>query len=98
LKIPHTRTPPTEWGEYQTTAYTLGRIRMIIKTKIRLDYKDNKTARITFKALEPDNRGFIDGKIIGKSIIFKLESESIGSIRRSIDDLLVSEMIIEKIW
>ena len=71
---------------------------MIIKTKIRLDYKDNKTARITFKALEPDNRGFIDGKIIGKSIIFKLESESIGSIRRSIDDLLVSEMIIEKIW
>lgn len=68
---------------------------MMIKAKIRLDYKDTETAWITFKALEPDNRGFIDSEIIGKSIIFKLEGESIGSIRQSIDDLLVSEMIIE---
>ncbi|MDI9623573.1 MAG: KEOPS complex subunit Pcc1 [Methanothermobacter sp.] len=71
---------------------------MMIKAKIRLDYEDDETAWITFKALEPDNRGFIDGEIIGKSIIFRLESEYIGSIRQSIDDLLVSEMIIEKIW
>lgn len=69
---------------------------MMVKAKIRLDYEDDKTARMAFKALEPDNRGFINGEIIGESIIFKLEGESIGSIHRSIDDLLVSEMIVEK--
>ncbi|MDI3483838.1 MAG: hypothetical protein PWQ74_425 [Methanobacteriaceae archaeon] len=68
---------------------------MIIKAKIRLNYENNETARITFKALEPDNRGFIDGEILDNSIIFKLKGESIGSIRQTIDDLLVSEMIIE---
>lgn len=68
---------------------------MRIKAKIRLNYEDNETARIAFKALEPDNRGFIDGEILDNSIIFKLKGESIGSIRQTIDDLLVSEMIIE---
>ena len=69
---------------------------MIIEAKIRLNYESNEIAQIAFKALEPDNRGFIDGEILDNSIIFKLKGESIGSIRHSIDDLLVSEMIIEK--
>ncbi len=69
---------------------------MKIKVKIQLDYKDDRDAWITFKALEPDNRGFIDSKIVENRIIFKLEGESIGSVRHSIDDLIVSEMIIEK--
>lgn len=70
---------------------------MIIKAKIRLDYKDHQDAQITFKALEPDNKGFIDGEIIDKSIIFRLKGESIASVRRTIDDLILSETIIEKI-
>lgn len=70
---------------------------MIIKAKIRLDYKNHEDAQVTFEALEPDNKGFIDGEIIDNSIIFKLEGESIASVRRTIDDLILSETIIEKI-
>lgn len=70
---------------------------MKIKAKINMEYKDSKDAEVSFNTLEVDNEGFVESEINGSILSFNIESNSLGSFLATADDLIASEILIEKI-
>lgn len=70
---------------------------MKIKAKINMEYKDSKDAEVSFNTLEVDNEGFVESEIDGSTLSFNIESDSLGSFLLTADDLIASEILIEKI-
>ncbi|MDO5832606.1 KEOPS complex subunit Pcc1 [Methanobrevibacter sp.] len=70
---------------------------MIIKGKICLDYADQKSAQLVYDSLEIDNKNYVDSKLTENKIIYQITSESLGSFLSTADDLIASEIVVEKI-
>ena len=70
---------------------------MIIKGKICLDYTDQKSAQLVYDSLEIDNKNYVDSKLTENKIIYQITSESLGSFLSTADDLIASEIVVEKI-
>lgn len=70
---------------------------MEIKAKINMEYKDSKDAEVSFNTLEVDNEGSVESEINGSILSFNIESNSLGSFLATADDLIASEILIEKI-
>lgn len=70
---------------------------MQIKAEIKIEYPEAKQARITGESLKPDNINYVDSKIEGNIVRFKLYGESIRSMLATADDLLFCEMLVERI-
>ena len=70
---------------------------MEIKAKINMEYKDSKDAEVSFNTLEVDNEGIVESEINGSILSFNIESNSLGSFLATADDLIASEILIEKI-
>ncbi|MEW6011569.1 hypothetical protein HYG87_04795 [Methanobacterium alkalithermotolerans] len=69
---------------------------MNFKADIKLEYKTKKQAQIALESLKPDNINYVNSKIQGSTLIFKLSGESIRSFLASADDLIFCEMVVEK--
>lgn len=59
-------------------------------------YEDERTAESVLRAVEPDNRGYVESELNGKEIIFKMKAKDAGSMRNTADDLLVCIKIAEE--
>ena len=70
---------------------------MKVKSKIELKFKTEKTAKITYKTLEVDNKDFLDSKLEGNTITYEISSESLTTTLATIDDLIACEILSEKI-
>jgi|GEM_PF-249584 len=70
---------------------------MKIKARITFQYFTGKHAKITLKSLQPDNLNFLDSYQDNDSLICNLKSESVRTILSTADDLLFSEMMVERI-
>ncbi len=70
---------------------------MKINGKIQFKYKNNEHAKTVYDSLEIDNKGYIDSIIKENEIIYTLSSSSLGSFLATIDDLIASEIVVEKI-
>ena len=71
---------------------------MNIKARITFKYsEEEEEAKLTLKSLQPDNLGFIDSYRINYCYICNLNGDSLRTILATIDDLLFSEIIVEKI-
>ncbi|MDR1819673.1 MAG: hypothetical protein LBR15_05430 [Methanobrevibacter sp.] len=70
---------------------------MKIKAEIQVEYNENKNAKIAFKSLEVDNEGFLHSSIENNVIDFNLSSDSLGTFLSTTDDLIFSELTVEKI-
>jgi hypothetical protein len=70
---------------------------MYIKASITLEYHEKKQAEIAFKSLNPDNLGYVETELEDHRIICNLEGNSIRTVLATADDLLFSEMTVEKI-
>lgn len=70
-------------------------VEMKVIITINIEYETEREARIVYSALEPDNTTFVDSRIRGKSVEFKIESESLGTALNTADDLVFSEMVFE---
>ena len=70
---------------------------MKVKSKIELKFKTEKTAKITYKTLEVDNKDFLDSKLEGNTITYEINSESLTTTLATIDDLIACEILSEKI-
>lgn len=62
-----------------------------------MEYTDSKDAEVSFNTLEVDNEGFVESEINGSILSFNIESNSLGSFLATADDLIASEILIEKI-
>jgi len=69
---------------------------MMLYLELRTDYDDPKVAMSVHRALEPDNKGYVESVLEGKSIIFKIKAEDAGSMRVTADDLLACLKIAEE--
>lgn len=70
---------------------------MKIKANIRMEYKNSKDAKISYKSLEVDNEGFVESSINENTLNFKINSDSLGSFLATADDLIASEIVVEKV-
>ncbi|WP_407416084.1 KEOPS complex subunit Pcc1 [Methanobrevibacter sp.] len=70
---------------------------MKIKGKIIFTYDDEKDAEVVFDSLEIDNEGYLESKLSKNKIEYCLSNENIGSFLNTSDDLVASEIVVEKI-
>jgi hypothetical protein len=70
---------------------------MKVKARIIFQYYKEKQAKIALKSLQPDNIGFLDSYQDNDSLICNLNGESVRTILSTADDLLFSEMVVERI-
>ena len=68
----------------------------MLELELRMDYNDEKTAKAVYGALEPDNKGYVESRIDGKTLFFRIVSEDAGSMRNTADDLLACVKIAEE--
>jgi len=72
---------------------------MKIKAIINFHYYDETQARVAFKSLHPDNLGFLESYQDHNSLVCKLKGKSLKTILSTADDLIFSEMLVEKcLW
>lgn len=70
---------------------------MKIKAKITFHYQNEKQVEVAFESLQPDNIGFLESYPDHDSLVCKLKGESLKTILSTSDDLIFSEMLVEKI-
>ena len=70
---------------------------MKINGKLRLNYKTSDGASLVYNSLEVDNENYLKSCINDKAIEYEINSESLGSFLATIDDLIASEIVCEKI-
>jgi hypothetical protein len=70
---------------------------MKIKAIIQVEYNESEDAKIVFKSLNPENKGFITSSINKDLINFNIDSNSLKTFLSTVDDLIFSELTVEKI-
>ena len=68
----------------------------MLELELRMDYDNEKTAKAVYGALEPDNKSYVEARIEGKTLFFRIVSEDAGSMRNTADDLLACVKIAEE--
>ncbi len=70
---------------------------MKINGLLILNYKTERDASLIFDSLEVDNENYVESTINNNTINFNINSGSLGSFLATIDDLIASEIVCEKI-
>ncbi|AUB55643.1 MULTISPECIES: KEOPS complex subunit Pcc1 [Methanobacterium] len=70
---------------------------MNIKATITFHYHDSKQAEVAHQSLLPDNIGFLESHQEHNSLVCKLIGSSLKTVLATADDLIFSEMMVEKI-
>lgn len=68
----------------------------MLDLELKMEYEDEKVAKAIYLALEPDNKGYVESKLDGKTISFRIKAEDAGSMRNTADDLLACIKIAEE--
>ena len=70
---------------------------MKINGKICLNYDNENSARLVYDSLEIDNQNYVESELKSNTIIYEVKSNSLGSFLSTADDLISSEIVVEKI-
>ncbi|MDO5848167.1 MAG: KEOPS complex subunit Pcc1 [Methanobrevibacter sp.] len=70
---------------------------MKINGELKLRYNNSRDCETVFKSLEIDNKNFIESEYNENEITYNISSESLGSFLSTVDDLIASEIVVEKI-
>ena len=70
---------------------------MKITGEIIFSYKNENDARLVFDSLEVDNENYLKSNLNGNSINYEITNEKLGSFLATADDLIASEIVVEKI-
>lgn len=71
--------------------------KMKINGLLTLKYKTDESASLIYNSLEVDNENYLKGDLNNDTIHYEINSESLGSFLATIDDLIASEIVSEKI-
>ena len=71
--------------------------KMKIKGVLTLKYKTDESASLIYNSLDVDNENYFKGYLNNDTINYEINSESLGSFLATIDDLIASEIVSEKI-
>lgn len=70
---------------------------MKINSKIKLKFNNSKNCKTAYQSLEVDNKNFIESDHTDREITYTISSESLGSFLATVDDLIASNIVVEKI-
>lgn len=70
---------------------------MRINGSITFRYQSSADAKVIFDSLEADNENYLKSDLNDDSIEYKIKSEKLGSFLATVDDLIASEIVCEKI-
>lgn len=70
---------------------------MNVKGEIIFTYKDEKDSKLVYDSLEVDNEDFLKSKLNSNKIEYEIVNEKLGSFLATVDDLIASEIVVEKI-
>ncbi|AUB60494.1 hypothetical protein BK009_07265 [Methanobacterium subterraneum] len=70
---------------------------MKIKATITFNYHNHEQAEVAYQSLLPDNIGFLESYQDHESLVCNLKGSSLKTILSTADDLIFSEMLVEKI-
>ena len=70
---------------------------MKITGNIAFTYKNKKNSKLAYESLEIDNENYLKSNLDENTINYNIESEKIGSFLSTVDDLIASEIVVEKI-
>ncbi|WP_296788911.1 KEOPS complex subunit Pcc1 [uncultured Methanobrevibacter sp.] len=70
---------------------------MKIKSKLTLNYKTKEAASLIYDSLEIDNENYVKGNVEDRTIEYEIDSHNLGSYLATVDDLISSEIVAEKI-
>lgn len=68
----------------------------MLSLELRFEYSDAKTAETVMQSLDPDNGGYVESRLEGSILVFRMEAENAGSLRNTADDLLACIKIAEE--
>ncbi|MBO6084324.1 MAG: hypothetical protein J6U12_02125 [Candidatus Methanomethylophilaceae archaeon] len=68
----------------------------MLSLELRFEYPDAKTAETVMQSLDPDNGGYVESRLEGSILVFRMEAENAGSLRNTADDLLACIKIAEE--
>ena len=70
---------------------------MKINATLRLKYKTDESASLIYNSLEVDNENYVESRLDNDTINYEINSGSLGSFLATVDDLIASEIVSEKI-
>ncbi len=68
----------------------------MLSLELRFEYPDAKIAETVMQSLDPDNGGYVESRLEGSILVFRMEAENAGSLRNTADDLLACIKIAEE--
>ncbi len=60
----------------------------MIRCSIVLEYRDERSALSVYRSVQPDNEGYVEGKVEGNRVIFEISGENPMTISHTVNDLL----------
>lgn len=70
---------------------------MNIRGEIIFTYKDKKDSKLVYESLEVDNEDFLESQLNNDRIEYEIVNDKLGSFLATVDDLIASEIVVEKI-
>ena len=70
---------------------------MKIRGDLTFIYKSEDDAKVVFDSLEVDNENYLKSRLNNDSIEYEINSEKLGTFLATVDDLIASEIVVEKI-
>ena len=70
---------------------------MKITGQVKFTYKTNKDANLVFDSLEVDNENYLESQLENNCRNYTINSEKLGTFLATADDLIASEIVVEKI-
>lgn len=70
---------------------------MKISGSITFKYTNENYAKVVYDSLEVDNENYLNSKLDYDSIHYNISSEKLGTFLSTADDLISSEIVVEKI-
>jgi hypothetical protein len=70
---------------------------MKISGDLTFKYKSKDDAKVVFDSLEVDNENYLKSRLNNDTIEYEIDSEKLGSFLATVDDLIASEIVVEKI-
>ncbi len=60
-------------------------------------YADAKSAELVFESLDVDNEDYLKSQLNDNKIEYNIDSTKLGTFLATVDDLIASEIVVEKI-
>jgi len=70
---------------------------MKINGDLTFIYKTADDAKVVFDSLEVDNENYLTSKLNNNLIEYNINGEKLGTFLATVDDLIASEIVVEKI-